>query len=69
MITVKVIDENDEKPYFTEVASGTVLENEPAGTSVMRVRAIDNDGTFPNNEVSASVTFYEFVIFKIKISH
>lgn len=28
------------------------MENEPIGTSVMRVRAIDTDGTAPNNEVT-----------------
>jgi hypothetical protein len=47
-----VNDKNDEKPYFTEVTTGTVLENEPIGTVVMRVRAIDTDGTSPNNEVT-----------------
>ncbi|ODN00523.1 DE-cadherin [Orchesella cincta] len=60
-ITIFVEDDNDEKvkdlkhlrkfdPDFTEVTSGVVLEDENVGTSVMRVRAIDRDGTSPNRD-------------------
>ena len=52
-ITVRVEDENDNKPNFQEGLVGTVLENEPIGTSVMRVRAYDLDGTSPNNKVNS----------------
>lgn len=65
IITIKIEDENDEKPNFTEVDSGTVLENEPAGTIVMRVRAIDNDGTAPNNEVRYYLKEEDSVLFHI----
>ncbi|EDV36495.1 uncharacterized protein Dana_GF12987 [Drosophila ananassae] len=51
-IKIKVEDVNDNIPYFTEVKSGTILENEPAGTPVMQVRAFDMDGTPANNIVS-----------------
>lgn len=37
---------------FTDVVSGSVLENEPPGTPVMQVRAIDADATAPNNRVT-----------------
>ncbi|KAH8372765.1 hypothetical protein KR009_004527 [Drosophila setifemur] len=51
-IKIKVEDVNDNIPYFTEVKSGTILENEPPGTAVMQVRAFDMDGTAANNIVS-----------------
>ncbi|CAL8115153.1 unnamed protein product [Orchesella dallaii] len=54
-ITIFVEDDNDEKPDFTEVTSGVVLEDENIGTSVMRVRAIDRDGTSPNRDVTYSL--------------
>lgn len=52
--TIRVIveDVNDNIPFFTEVNTGTVLENEPVGTQVMQVRAFDMDGTSANNIVS-----------------
>jgi hypothetical protein len=43
---------NDNIPVFTEVVSGSVLENEPAGTAVMQVRAIDADSSIANNRVT-----------------
>lgn len=46
-------DVNDEIPLFTEREQETVLEGEPIGTKVTQVNAIDKDGTFPNNQVSA----------------
>ncbi|XP_030373740.1 DE-cadherin [Scaptodrosophila lebanonensis] len=52
MLKIKVEDVNDNIPYFTEVKSGTILENEPPGTPVMQVRAFDMDGTSANNIVS-----------------
>jgi hypothetical protein len=51
-INVLVDDVNDNIPAFTEVVRGSVLENEPPGTPVMQVRAIDADGTEANNQVS-----------------
>lgn len=51
-IRVRVEDVNDNIPFFTEVNTGTVLENEPVGTQVMQVRAFDMDGTSANNIVS-----------------
>ena len=56
LLTVKVKDENNLAPVFTNVESGTVLEHEPAGTIVMQVSAVDNDGTFPNNQVKYSIS-------------
>ena len=50
-INIQVQDVNDNIPAFTEVLSGSVLENEPPGTPVMQVRAIDADGTEANNQV------------------
>lgn len=45
-------DVNDNIPNFSEIRSGTVLENEPPGTPVMQVRAFDADGTSANNQVT-----------------
>lgn len=52
--SVRIIleDVNDNIPFFTDVTSGTISENEPPGTPVMQVRAFDNDGTSKNNIVS-----------------
>lgn len=52
IIKIKVDDVNDNIPYFTEVTTGSISENEPAGTPVMQVRAFDMDGTSANNIVS-----------------
>lgn len=51
-VNVQVEDVNDNIPAFTEVVRGSVLENEPPGTPVMQVRAIDADGTETNNQVT-----------------
>lgn len=51
-IKIQVDDVNDNIPYFTQVDSGVVLENEPVGSPVMQVRAFDSDGTSANNIVS-----------------
>jgi len=48
---IKVKDENNKSPVFTNIESGSVLENEPPGTTVMRVSAVDGDGTWPNKQV------------------
>ncbi|XP_032833353.1 cadherin-13-like isoform X2 [Petromyzon marinus] len=43
-ITVMVTDVNDETPQFVEKNfTGTVLENQPAGTTVMKIEATDGD--------------------------
>lgn len=52
IVKIKVEDVNDNIPYFTEVTTGSVSENEPPGTPVMQVRAFDMDGTSANNIVS-----------------
>ena len=49
IIKIKVEDVNDNIPSFVEIDSGTILENEPPGTQVMQVRAIDGDATPPFN--------------------
>ncbi|RZF43960.1 hypothetical protein LSTR_LSTR006768 [Laodelphax striatellus] len=51
-VTIQLEDVNDKIPAFTEVVSGSVLENEPPGTPVMQVRAIDLDGTSAHNQVT-----------------
>jgi hypothetical protein len=51
-IKIKVEDVNDNIPSFVEIDTGTILENEPPGTQVMLVRAIDNDATSPFNVVT-----------------
>lgn len=52
IINIKVEDVNDNIPYFTEVTSGSILENEPPGTFVMQVRAFDMDSTAANNNIT-----------------
>ncbi|XP_049885544.1 DE-cadherin [Pectinophora gossypiella] len=52
IIYIQIEDVNDNIPIFTELRSGTVLENEPVGTQVMQVRAIDSDATAPHNQVT-----------------
>ncbi|KAK9497090.1 hypothetical protein O3M35_004467 [Rhynocoris fuscipes] len=52
IINIQLLDVNDNIPSFTEVVSGVVLENEPPGTPVMQVRAIDADATTKNNQVT-----------------
>ena len=51
-IPIRVEDVNDNIPGFAEVLSGSVLENEPVGTPVMQVRAIDADATPSHNQVT-----------------
>ncbi|XP_044256448.1 DE-cadherin-like, partial [Tribolium madens] len=50
-INVKVEDVNDEIPTFIELLRGSIVENDKVGAQAMTVRAIDKDGTFPNNLV------------------
>lgn len=52
IIKIKVEDVNDNIPSFVEIDSGTILENEPPGTVVMQVRAIDVDATPPYNAIA-----------------
>ena len=54
-LNIKVKDENNQSPVFTDIDSGSVLEHEPAGTEVMRVSALDGDGTYPNNRVTYKI--------------
>jgi len=55
-LNVKVKDENNQAPLFNNIESGKVLEHEAPGTVVMQVSAIDNDGTYPNNRVTYSIS-------------
>lgn len=52
IIKIKVEDVNDNIPSFVEIDSGTILENEPPGTQVMQVRAIDGDATPPFSTIT-----------------
>lgn len=52
IVRVKILDVNDNIPYFTEVTVGYISENEAPGTPVMQVRAFDMDGTEANNIVT-----------------
>uniref|UniRef100_A0A182YSD9 Cadherin domain-containing protein n=1 Tax=Anopheles stephensi TaxID=30069 RepID=A0A182YSD9_ANOST len=52
VVKINVLDENDNIPVFSELTSGTILENEPPGTLVQQVRAYDLDGTVAHNVVS-----------------
>lgn len=50
-ITIIVKDVNDNIPIFRNIETASVFENEPPGTFVIQVLAIDADGTFANNQV------------------
>ncbi|KAH9632588.1 hypothetical protein HF086_012395 [Spodoptera exigua] len=52
IIQIEVEDVNDNIPIFSEIRSGSVLENENPGTPVMQVRAFDADGTSANNQIT-----------------
>jgi hypothetical protein len=73
MIYIEVLDVNDNIPVFREIKKGSVLENEPRGTPVMQVRAIDADGTSAHNQVrklckSLSHTAIDFLSKRASIS-
>ena len=53
---------NDEIPLFIEQEQGTVLEEMPIGTKVTQIRAIDKDGTYPNNKVRC--VYFLMLIFR-----
>jgi len=55
-LNIKIKDENNKSPVFTNIGAGAVLEDEPPGTVVMAVSAIDGDGTYPNNRVKYSIS-------------
>ncbi|XP_040581523.1 DE-cadherin [Lepeophtheirus salmonis] len=50
-LVINVLDKNNQAPIFVNIESGSVLEHEKIGTTVMQVSAIDHDGTYPNNRV------------------
>ncbi|XP_049959690.1 DE-cadherin [Schistocerca serialis cubense] len=50
--TIKILDVNDNVPIFRKIESGYVSENEPPGTPVLQVKAIDADGTEAHNQVT-----------------
>nr|BAD91054.1 Af1-cadherin [Artemia franciscana] len=52
IVRLRVLDSNDEIPSFIDIESGSVLENSAVQTFVLRIRAIDKDGTSPNNKVT-----------------
>ena len=55
-LTINLEDENNLAPIFTNIESGSVLENEPPGAVVMTVSAVDFDGTYPNNHVTYKIS-------------
>lgn len=61
-VFIMLVDVNDEIPLFTEREQETVLEGEPIGTKVTQVKAIDKDGTFPNNQVIIFALFRFFIV-------
>jgi len=56
VLRIEVEDENDERPFFTDVKQGSVSENKNPGTDVMSVQAFDKDGTSPNNFVRTNAS-------------
>ena len=62
VLKIEVEDENDEKPNFNDIKTGSVLENQRPGTFVMRVHANDKDGTSPNNLVIKSPVLLAFKV-------
>ncbi|XP_051171041.1 DE-cadherin [Leptopilina boulardi] len=52
LVSIQVLDVNDNIPTFLELEKGSVLENEKPGVSVMQVRAIDADGTKAHNQIT-----------------
>ncbi|KAK0161393.1 hypothetical protein PV327_009868 [Microctonus hyperodae] len=58
-VHIIVLDVNDNIPLFRELKKGSVFENEPPGTPVMQVRAIDADGTEENNQVTYELGNYQ----------
>ncbi|EFA11594.1 DE cadherin-like protein [Tribolium castaneum] len=58
-INVKVEDVNDEIPTFIELLRGSIVENDKIGAQAMTVRAIDKDGTSPNNLVVYELLDYK----------
>eukprot|EP00096_Caligus_rogercresseyi_P016358 TRINITY_DN898_c0_g1_i1.p1 TRINITY_DN898_c0_g1~~TRINITY_DN898_c0_g1_i1.p1 ORF type:complete len:1540 (+),score=519.42 TRINITY_DN898_c0_g1_i1:230-4849(+) len=58
-LIINVIDKNNQAPIFVNIESGSVLEHDEIGTTVMQVSAIDNDGTYPNNRVSYRIASEE----------
>lgn len=49
---------NDEIPLFIEQEQETVLEGMPPGTKVTQIRAVDKDGTYPNNKVKFCICMH-----------
>ncbi|KAG8184279.1 hypothetical protein JTE90_004606 [Oedothorax gibbosus] len=54
-VFILLSDVNDEIPLFVEQEQETVLEGMPVGTKVTQIRAVDKDGTYPNNKVYYSI--------------
>ncbi|UYV85015.1 hmr-1 [Cordylochernes scorpioides] len=55
IVYIVLEDVNDEIPLFIKNELETVLEGMPSGTKVTQVKAIDKDGTSPNNKVYYSI--------------
>ncbi|XP_044743020.1 cadherin-23, partial [Chrysoperla carnea] len=52
-LIVYLQDVNDHAPQFEKnFYNRTIPEDTPSGTSVLQVKAIDNDGSAPNNEIA-----------------
>ncbi|RWS06307.1 Pt1-cadherin-like protein [Dinothrombium tinctorium] len=55
MVQINVEDVNDEIPFFDLPETIVALEGMPPGTLITKLRAIDLDGSFPNNKVLYSI--------------
>lgn len=60
-VYILLTDVNDEIPLFVEQEQETVLEGMPIGTKVTQIRAVDKDGTYPNNKVISKCLFLKFM--------
>lgn len=54
-VRIEMVSTNKHNPIFEKLQyDGRILENQPAGTEIIRIQAIDND-TGPYGEVSYSI--------------
>lgn len=58
-IPVTVQDVNDETPSFIDVYRGSIVENDKPGAQAIQIRAVDKDGTSPNNMVNYQLLNYQ----------
>lgn len=53
-VRIEMVSTNRHSPVFEKVYDGRISENQPAGTKVIQVHAVDND-TGPYGEVTYSI--------------